>query len=113
MLNKLWVDDIRDPTSHVNGDWVWAKTSKEAFDYIKSNTFSVISLDNDLGESIEGIHIFDWIEERLYWKDINLNKLDTIYVHSSNIQAVRRIMSAKDNMKTKYGIRVGVIGGSI
>jgi hypothetical protein len=113
MTNKLWVDDLRDPTNHVEGEWTWAKTSKEAFQHLKSNSFEVVSLDNDLGEPTEGIHIFDWIEERLYWKDIDLDNLKAIYVHSSNVEAVRRILSAKHNMKSKYGIQVAVIGGSI
>lgn len=113
MTNKLWIDDLRDPTNHVDGEWVWAKTSNEAYKYLSSNKFEVISLDNDLGEPVEGIHIFDWIEERLYWKDIELSRLKTIYVHSSNVRAVKRILSARDIMKEKYDINVAVIGSSI
>lgn len=112
MTDKLWVDDIRDPTEHVSGDWEWAKTSDEAFAELSTNKYSTISLDNDLGEEIEGIHIFDWIEERLYWKDIDLSNLKTIYIHSSNIEAVRRILGAKHIMKDKYNITVAVIKSS-
>lgn len=112
MTDKLWVDDLRDPKVHVSGDWHWAKNSEEAFQELKTNKYSVVSLDNDLGEETEGIHIFDWIEERLYWKDIDLSNLKTIYVHSSNIQAVRRILGAKTIMRDKYGIDLAVIKSS-
>lgn len=109
MNNKLWVDDIRDPEVHVNGSWDWARTSEEAFEMLKSNQYEIVSLDNDLGEATEGIHIFDWIEQRLYWKDIDLSRLKTIYIHSSNVSAVRHIMGAKTIMNDKYGINLSVI----
>ena len=109
MSKKLWVDDMRDPSQHVNDDWTWVKNSTDAFREISSNKYSIISLDNDLGEDVEGKHIFNWIEERLYWKDIDLTNLKEISIHSSNIEAVRYIMGAKSIMKEKYGIDVYVI----
>lgn len=106
---KLWVDDLRDPSVYVSGDWVWAKTSKEAFKELSSNKYDTVSLDNDLGEETEGKDIFNWIEQRLYWQDIDLSHLNTIYVHSSNVEAVRYILGAKDAMKSRFGIDVSII----
>ena len=112
MSNMLWVDDLRDPKEYVKGDWTWAKTSADAFKELTTNNYSTVSLDNDLGEDVEGKDIFNWIEERLYWRDIELTNLTTIYVHSSNTQAVRYIMGAKEVMK-KYDITIKIINSDI
>lgn len=113
MMKKLWVDDLRNPVEHVEGEWTWAKNSNEAFRELSSNTYEVVSLDNDLGEDTEGKDIFNWIEQRLHWRDIELSRLKTIYIHSSNGEAVRYMLGARVNFKERYGIAVRVIGSSI
>jgi len=113
MSLQLWVDDLRDPNDYVKGDWVWAKTSEEAFKHLSSNKFEVLSLDNDLGEEVEGKDIFNWIEERLYWNDIDLSKLKVIYVHSSNTNAVKYILNAKHIFWDRYKIRLTLINNEI
>lgn len=110
MTKKLWVDDLRDPTMHVQGEWTWAKTSEAAFRELATNAYTVVSLDNDLGEETEGKDIFNWIEERLYLQDIDLSRLKAIYLHSSNVEAVRYMHQARDHFKCRYGIDVRVMG---
>lgn len=113
MMKKLWVDDLRDPAEHVQGEWEWAKNSDEAFRQLSSNTYDIVSLDNDLGEETEGKDIFNWIEQRLHWRDVELSRLKTIYIHSSNSEAVRYMLSARVQFKDRYDIVVRVIGSSI
>lgn len=113
MSNMLWVDDLRNPEEFVKGEWVWAKNSSEAFRELQTNKYEIVSLDNDLGEDVEGKDIFNWIEQRLYWKDIELSKLKKIYVHSSNVNAVKYIMNAKHIMRDKYNIEINIINNDI
>lgn len=113
MSNMLWVDDLRNPEEFVKGDWHWVKNSADAFNALKTNNYEIVSLDNDLGEETEGKDIFNWIEQRLYWKDIELSKLKKIYVHSSNVAAVRQIMGAKAVMQSKYNIEINIINSDI
>lgn len=69
---KLWVDDERLPP---NG-WTWAKTYKEAIDFLNMGEVEVLSLDHDLGLGKTGYDVAKWIEdmashggmERLIWK---------------------------------------------
>lgn len=113
MSNMLWVDDLRNPEEFVKGEWVWVKTSADAIKELQKNKYEVVSLDNDLGEEMEGKDIFNWIEQRLYWKDIELTKLKRIYVHSSNVGAVRYIMNARNIMRDKYKIEINIINSDI
>ncbi len=113
MSNMLWVDDLRNPEEFVKGDWHWVKNSADAFKALQTNNYEIVSLDNDLGEETEGKDIFNWIEQRLYWKDIELSKLKKIYVHSSNVAAVRQIMGAKAVMRSKYNIEINIINSDI
>lgn len=78
---SLWVDDNRDPKDEDTqrvfgtiGDEVWAKTEKEAIEYLKTNQFTYVSLDNDLGDIMingEGYGVAKWIEEHAYTGELN------------------------------------------
>jgi hypothetical protein len=45
---KLWLDDIREPWRFGCVGWTWAKTAKEAIDYLQTGKVTEASLDHDL-----------------------------------------------------------------
>lgn len=105
-MNKLWVDDLRDPTDYVGEGWKWVKTYDAAIDVIQSHQFETIALDNDLGEEKEGCDIFNFIEDALSNEESFVDQLHQIYIHSSNISAVNKMMGAKNIFKEKYNITI-------
>lgn len=57
---KLWLDDIREPSSDWNpsvqdpSEWTWVKTAKDAISHVLTGTVEEISFDHDLGASKAG-----------------------------------------------------------
>ncbi|WP_341537715.1 cyclic-phosphate processing receiver domain-containing protein [Mycobacteroides abscessus] len=77
---KLWVDDLRIPPAAtaerdgVDSDspWFWAKTSREAIDWLherrsKSESVEVVSLDHDLGGDDTTRTVVLWMCETGCW----------------------------------------------
>jgi hypothetical protein len=69
---RIWVDDIREPPDE---DWVWAKTSQDALDWLMSSQicghdtcqFDIMSLDHDLGGDDTTRPIVLWMCENDFW----------------------------------------------
>ena len=104
----LWVDDLRNPwklgmDKHTT---LWVLDYYQAISMLNVNQeFSVIHLDNDLGEkSPQGKAVFDHIEFMLF--ENKLPNLKCIFIHSDNASAVRSMLSAKDLFQEKYGVEV-------
>lgn len=115
MIQKiLWLDDIRDPDDFTvfkdyKCDITWVKTYEKAIQRMTTESFDTVSLDNDLGTIKEGIDVFNWIDEHLYFNDIQiLNNIKTIFIHSSNVEARRYMLSARSNFYEKYGVLVTI-----
>lgn len=90
---KLWVDDER---VSPNG-WVWAKTYKEAIDWLNTGDVDALSLDHDLGEGMTGYDVAKWIEEMA-----SSGAIDSMVwrVHSANPvgkQNIEAAMRSADN----------------
>lgn len=75
---KLWIDDIRDPPS---GDWLIARSSRDAIAMIEMHHVTEISFDHDLGGTDTAVRVADLIEKRAYWR---LGSRIKWHVHSAN-----------------------------
>lgn len=79
---KIWVDDIRTPPDDT---WIWAKTSQDALDWLRSAQiceheqcqFTKMSLDHDLGGDDTTRPIVMWMCENNFWPV-------EVVVHSAN-----------------------------
>jgi hypothetical protein len=104
----LWVDDLRNPCKlgMDEQNTVWVLDYFQALNMLeKNNEFTVIHLDNDLGEhSPEGKSVFSFIEYMLH--ENRLPQLKAVFIHSDNASAVRSMLSAKDVFKEKYDVHV-------
>lgn len=76
---NLWIDDIRPAP---NDSWIVAKTSKDAFDILKTmcDKITFISFDHDLGGTDTTMPIARWIELRAFGGE----KPPQWSVHSAN-----------------------------
>ncbi len=45
---KLWIDDLRNPKSFVQGEWHWAKTITESIRILSTQPVEVVSIDHDI-----------------------------------------------------------------
>lgn len=52
---NLWVDDLRDPSRFVHGDWVWCKTITEAIRILATQQVEVVSIDHDIMHTIPSL----------------------------------------------------------
>lgn len=102
----LWVDDLRNPWKLGMENTVWVLDYFQALNILDNNDqFTVIHLDNDLGEhSPEGKSVFHYIEYLLH--ENKLPFLECIFIHSDNASAVRSMLSATEVFKEKYGVTV-------
>jgi len=90
-MTHFFLDDIRTP----KGDWVVARTYREAIDVIsKSPKFPVWSLDHDLGSHKSG---YDFLVHIALQHPDKLP--DRIIVHSSNVVASERIVAMAEWLK--------------
>lgn len=106
--NVLWIDDLRDPNDFIN-TWeyasvYWVDNYDAALLELNRDDYNIIHLDNDLSDPYDrqGKHLFNEIEYKLHNGD--LKSLSVIIVHSDNSSAVHSIMTAKENMKDRYGV---------
>lgn len=81
---KLWVDDddwsgARTPPGD---DWVWAKTSAEALEHLKTGAVVEISLDHDLGKNHLGED--DTTRRLVLWMCENDSFPPIMHVHTAN-----------------------------
>lgn len=65
---RMWIDDIRE----AEDDWLWAKTSQEAIDYLslwKDNNFELdaVAFDHDLGGDDTIRRVVIWMIENEYY----------------------------------------------
>lgn len=109
-MNMLWIDDLRNPNDFINtamySSVTWKDTFEKGHTEVEYDLYDVIHLDNDLSDENDrqGKHIFDYIEELLYFGKIK--KLKKIVIHSDNSSAVRYMMGAKAILNDKYGVEV-------
>ena len=101
-MRVLWLDDLRDPADPkiINAfgtdpaTHTWVKTPQEAVDELLSQTWDMVSFDNDLGLDLppapeehpahrmtEGRHVAAFVEEGAYFGTLPRMKLK---VHSAN-----------------------------
>lgn len=97
---KIWVDDIRTPPDK---DWIWAKTSKEAIEWLEVSRWcnspwcgtcstELMSLDHDLGGDDTTRPVVIWMCENDFWP------VKTV-VHSANPVGVEWL----EGMIERYG----------
>ena len=109
-MEMLWIDDLRNPTDFIDTKQYSSVTWMDTFDKgqaaVELDLYDVIHLDNDLSDDDDrqGKHIFDYIEELLYFGKIT--KLKKIIIHSDNSAAVRYMMGAKHILNDKYGVEI-------
>jgi len=98
---KLWVDDIRDPKKFIPDEKniIWAKTYKQAIKIIDSIDLQWISLDNDLGSKKTGYDVLIYLEEKTIKEENYI--LPFIYIHSSNVVAVKRMEDCVEGIKRR------------
>lgn len=92
---KLWIDDLKRPPSD-GTFWVWAKTTKQALEAIRTMKIDHISFDHDLGENEDGsideaIVVAKFIEEKSSEGKFGRIRWD---VHSENPVGRDNIMAA-------------------
>jgi hypothetical protein len=90
---RLWIDDRRLPP---NG-WFWAKTSKEAMDYLYWHLFDLeeISFDHDLGLDDTTRAVALKLEE---WASYGWLHPIKLKVHSDNAPGIRWLRASIDNI---------------
>jgi hypothetical protein len=89
---KLWLDDIRPAPK----GFIWAKTAEEAIAYLATGDVKLCSLDHDLDETMSDMNGYDVLEwmERSVAEGIWYGPLPTIFVHSANPPARKRMQMA-------------------
>lgn len=88
---KLWLDDVREPWRYGCVGWQWARTAKEAIEFLQTGKVTQASLDHDLapehypwsGVPLEqcqgtGYDVVCWMEENSMWPK------DGVVCHSQN-----------------------------
>jgi len=75
---KIYLDDVRYDCS---SGWVLVKTAGEAIAWLKTGVVEEISLDHDLGDTLTGLDVLNWIERKVFEDGFKPPKM---YVHSMN-----------------------------
>ena len=105
----IWLDDIREPP---NPDWIWVKTTGEAYSYIYNRMHHhyslVVSLDHDLGEKANtGYDLLNWIERDIRSGLYN-SKFDIVFnIHSANPVGVENMRRAINSIYKYLGEQNG------
>jgi hypothetical protein len=90
---KVYMDDERvTPTG-----WIRTYTVEQTIALLEARIVSHLSLDNDLGEDLEGYFVIDWLEEAIY-NDINF-PLPEVTIHSANASRVQYMQRALESIK--------------
>lgn len=89
---KLFIDDV-DP---IPPGWVGARSIGDAAHMMRTQFFTAISFDNDMGEEKEGADLANWLEQKLATGEFNKERFKNCVftVHSSNPAACVRIEQA-------------------
>jgi uncharacterized protein YebE (UPF0316 family) len=97
---KIWLDDIRQMPL---GYDVWAKSSKEAIQYLKTGDVTVMSFDHDLGDEINGTGygVARWIEIAAF---NNIIHRVVWHIHSANPVGRKNIEAALINADKFWGM---------
>ena len=90
---KIFLDDER-PTPQ---GWYRTYTVEETIAKLLTRQVTELSLDNDLGEELEGYKVLDWLEEQIY-NDSSF-PLPEITVHSANASRVVYMHRAIESIK--------------
>jgi len=104
---KLWIDDLRTPPI---GYDLWARNYDDAIKLINENRNKItrISFDHDIasyddyGNELTGYAIAVYIEQEVYYEDIDPSSIHEIQIHSSNTSGNRKIFACFNNMKEKF-----------
>lgn len=109
MRTLLWLDDLHDPYKfpHITDKYpliIWARNYDEFTEYFDSFLIHAVSLDNDLGEEMEGKDCLRYVESVMF--DSPTLPLREINIHSHNSSAVDYMYSSKESLKEKYDIDV-------
>lgn len=82
-MNKVWLDDKRDPVLFTGEtDWIRVYTADAAIALLAQGGVDIISLDHDLGTEDTGYTVACWIEEMAYYK--KMKPLEW-RIHSDNV----------------------------
>lgn len=111
---KLWIDDIRPAP---NGYDIWAKSYQEAVNAIDTyaNQITHISFDHDIasyddfGNELTGYAVAVYIEQQIYYGDIDANTIIGIQIHSSNSSGSPRIRNCFEQIKKVYNNNLVII----
>lgn len=89
---KLFIDDIRP----IPEGWIGARNIGDAAFFMRNQTFTAISFDNDMGEEKEGADLANWLEQKLATGEFSKERFKNCVftVHSSNPAACVRIEQA-------------------
>ena len=108
---RMWLDDVRDPTTFGYNDWTWVRTAPDAIALLQTGLVIEASLDHDLGicqacKDIEtwqatsydqacphtgtGYDVVCWMETH------NVRPPKGVHVHSANIVGRHRMQLAID-----------------
>lgn len=94
MIDKLWLDDLREPP---DSSWVWVKTADKAIEALSSGV-DIASLDHDLGttrssKERSGYTVVLWMAENNVWPT------EAVVIHSWNSIGSERMAAMVD----RYG----------
>jgi len=94
---KLYIDD----TKPIPPGWVGVRSIGDAAFFMRNQTFSAISFDNDMGEEKEGADLANWLEQKLASGEFSKERFKNCVftVHSSNPAACVRIEQALASIK--------------
>jgi hypothetical protein len=96
-MYKMFIDDIRTPP---NQGWIIARSSDEAFEYIKKNGMpSFISFDHDLGGDDTSMKLLRKLESEF---GDNIPFPPDYAVHSANPVGSKNIVSFMESWKRAY-----------
>lgn len=88
-MKKLWIDDIRNP---LDENWIIARTSKEAINYIMRNGLpDIISFDHDLGGEDTSMEVVKFIINDDLDKNSSELRNFKFFVHSANPVGAKNI----------------------
>lgn len=100
---KLWIDDIREMPITFNRHCLNA-VDAIALIRCQSGLIDTISFDHDLsdfkdGEELTWNTVAKYIEQALYFKEIEFPEQITFYIHSSNAAGRKNIKNTLENAK--------------
>jgi hypothetical protein len=96
-MRKLWLDDERTPPDVT---WVWVKTALDALKQLRTQNFSVISLDHDLGDNAgTGYEVLVYLETETYRNE--KFQPPEIRIHTANPVARTRMQQGVESIRLR------------